>query len=86
MNRHIYFYRLMLVYIQTCTPYIFLEKLNMIIYLMLIMTSCIENYTGKIVEFALENYLNGLLVSLSVSLVAILLTNLHSQLIIFALL
>lgn len=61
MNRHIYFYRLMLVYIQTCTPYIFLEKLNMIIYLMLIMTSCIENYTGKIVEFALENYLNGLL-------------------------
>lgn len=61
MNRHIYFYRLMLVYIQTCTPYIFLEKLNMIIYLMLIMTSRIENYTGKIVEFALENYFNGLL-------------------------
>lgn len=33
----------------------------MIIYLMLIMTSHIENYPGKIVEFALENYLNGLL-------------------------
>lgn len=33
----------------------------MIIYLMLIMTSRIENYPGKIVLFALENYLNGLL-------------------------
>lgn len=61
VNRHIYFYRLMHVYIQTCTHYIFLEKLNMIIYLMLTMTSRIENYTGKVVEFALENYLNGLL-------------------------
>lgn len=50
----------MLVYIQTCT-HIFQEKLNMIIYLILIMTSLIENYTGKVVEFALENYLNGLL-------------------------
>lgn len=44
----------MLVYIQTCTHYIFQEKLNMIIYLMLIMTSLIENYTGKVVEFALK--------------------------------
>lgn len=61
MNKHIYFYRLMHVYIQTRTHYIFLEKLNMIIYLMLTMTSRIENYTGKVVGFALENCLNSLL-------------------------